>query len=244
MKNVKLIIEYDGTLYSGWQIQDNAITIQEVLENALNSITGEQIKVVGSSRTDSGVHARGYVCNFFTESKIPPDRFRDVINSKLPKDIVIIESEEVSLEFNSRFCSKGKTYSYTILNRMQRPAIGSNYVYHYRNSLNMEAIREAMSQFLGTHDFSAFKSTGGSAKTSIRTIKLFEVVKKDDYIIFYITGDGFLYNMVRIIMGTLIKVGRDKIDSCSIKDIILSKDRNMAGPCLPGTGLCLEKVYY
>jgi tRNA pseudouridine38-40 synthase len=244
MKNVKLIIEYDGTHYSGWQRQNNAITVEEVLENALNSITGEEIKVIGSSRTDAGVHARGFVGNFLTESKIPSERFRDVLNGKLPKDIVIIESTEADLEFNSRFCSKGKTYSYTVLNRIQRPAIGCNYVYHYRNNLNMKAISEAASQFIGTHDFSAFKSSGGNTKTSIRTIKTLEIVTKDDYIIFYITGDGFLYNMVRIIMGTLIEVGRGKMDCCSIKDIILSKDRSMAGPCLPGAGLCLEKVYY
>ncbi len=244
MKNVKLVIEYDGTLYSGWQKQKNAITIEEVLEKVLYSVTGEKINVLGSSRTDAGVHARGYVGNFFTESKIPIDRFRDVLNGKLPKDIVIRESKEVSMDFHARFCSKGKTYSYTVLNRMQRSAIGRNYEFYYRKKLDINSIKEATHFIVGTHDFSSFKSTGGSAKTDTRTITNFEIVTKDDYIIFYITGNGFLYNMVRIIMGTLIQVGLGKIEPRSVEDIILSKDRNMAGPCLPANGLCLEKVYY
>jgi len=244
MKNVKLIIEYDGTLYSGWQKQKNAITIEEVLEKVLYSITGENINVLGSSRTDAGVHAKGFVGNFFTSSKIPGDRFKDVLNGRLPKDIVIHDSKEVDMGFHSRFCSKGKTYRYTVLNRMQRPAIGRNYMFYYRKKLDIDAMKEAAALIIGTHDFSAFKSTGGSAKTDIRTITNFEVTTKDDYINFYITGNGFLYNMVRIIMGTLIQVGLKKIESQSVKDIILSKDRNMAGPCLPANGLCLEKVYY
>lgn len=244
MKNVKIVIEYDGTLYSGWQKQKNAITIQEVLEKTLYSVTGEIINVLGSSRTDAGVHARGFVGNFYTESKIPVDRFKDVLNGRLPKDIVIQDSKEVDLGFHSRFCSKGKTYSYTILNGGQRSAIGRNYAFYYRKKLDIHAMREATSLVIGTHDFSAFKSTGGSAKTDVRTITNFELVTKKDYVIFYITGNGFLYNMVRIIMGTLIQVGLGKIESQSVKDIIFSKDRNMAGPCLPANGLCLEKVYY
>lgn len=244
MKNVKLTIEYDGTNYSGWQIQKNVITIEQVLEKNLNYITGENIKVIGSSRTDAGVHARGFVGNFFTESKIPSDRFRNILNSKLPKDIVILNSEEVELSFNSRFNSKGKTYSYTILNTPQRPAIGRNYVYYFRKNLDIELILEASRKFIGTHDFIAFKSSGGNTKTTIRTINNLEVIKRNDYIIFSITGDGFLYNMVRIIIGTLIEVGLKKITPNNIKDILLSKDRNMAGPCVPPGGLCLEKVYY
>lgn len=244
VKNVKLVMEYDGTNYSGWQIQKNSITIQQVLEEKIKSVTGEDIKVIGSSRTDAGVHARGFVGNFFTGSKIPADRFRDILNGKLPEDIVILNSCEVDINFNARFLSKGKTYSYTILNSMQRPAINRNYVYHVRKKLDVEAIKNAAKKFIGTYDFSAFKSSGGSAKTSIRTIRGLDVLIVNEYIMVYITGDGFLYNMVRIIMGTLVKVGLHRIDPCEIPKIILSKDRTMSGPCLPASGLCLEKVYY
>lgn len=244
MKNIKLIIEYDGTNYSGWQIQNNAITIEQVLEDNLKFITGEYIKVIGSSRTDAGVHARGFVGNFLTDSKIPPDRFRNVLNSNLPEDIVILSSKEVELSFNARFNSKGKTYSYTVLNTQQRPALGRNYVYHFRKNLDIALMIEASKEFIGTHDFAAFKSSGGNTKTTVRTVSSLDVEKQGDYIIFTITGDGFLYNMVRIIIGTLIEVGLNRINPKSIKDILLSKDRRMSGPCLPPSGLCLEKVYY
>ncbi|MDF2502601.1 tRNA pseudouridine(38-40) synthase TruA [Clostridium sp.] len=244
MKNVKLIIEYDGRNYSGWQIQDNAITIQQVLEDNLRIITGECTKVIGSSRTDAGVHARGFVGNFLTNSRIPSNKFENVLNSRLPEDIVILKSEEVELSFNSRFNSTGKTYSYTILNTLQRPAIGRNYVYHFRRNLDILLMIEASKEFVGTHDFAAFRSSGGSAKTTVRTISSLDIVKMDDHIIFTITGDGFLYNMVRIIIGTLIEVGLKRIKPKSIKDILISKDRDMSGPCLPPSGLCLEKVYY
>ncbi|MFT8314766.1 MAG: tRNA pseudouridine(38-40) synthase TruA [Clostridium sp.] len=244
MKNVKLTIEYDGTNYSGWQIQNNAITIQQILEESLKDITGESLKIIGSSRTDAGVHARGFVGNFLTESKIPSDRFRNILNSKLPEDIVILNSEEVELNFNSRFNSKGKTYSYTVLNTPQRPAIGRNYVYHFRRNIDVALMVDASKQFIGTHDFAAFKSSGGNTKTTVRTISSLKIVKQGDYIIFTITGDGFLYNMVRIIVGTLIEVGLKRVEAKRIKDILISKDRTMSGPCVPPGGLCLEKVYY
>ena len=244
MKNVKLTIEYDGTNYSGWQIQNNAITIEQVLEDNLRAITSDNIKVIGSSRTDAGVHARGFVGNFLTESKIPSDRFRNILNSTLPEDIVILNSEEVDLSFNARFNSKGKTYSYTVLNTPQRPALGRNYVYHFRRNVDVALMAEASKEFIGTHDFAAFKSSGGNTKTTVRTITSLDVVRQNNYIIFTITGDGFLYNMVRIIIGTLMEVGLRKIKTNSIKDMFLSKDRRMSGPCLPASGLCLEKVYY
>lgn len=244
MKNIKLIMEYDGTNYCGWQIQDNAVTIEQIVENALHKITGEKQKVNGSSRTDSGVHARGFVGNFLTDSNIPSDRFRDILNSKLPQDIVIIKSEEVQLDFNARFHSKGKTYSYTILNRQQRPAINRNYVYYYRKKLDINAMEKAAKCFIGTHDFVGFKSNGSITKTTIRTIREINIDVSEDNIIFYITGDGFLYNMVRIMMGTLLQVGTGKKNPENISSIILSKRREEAGPCLPASGLCLEKVYY
>lgn len=244
MKNVKLTIEYDGTNYSGWQRQKNAVTVQQIIEDVLNSITGEEQKVTGSSRTDAGVHAKGFVGNFFTDSPIPASKFRDVLNSKLPEDIVILKSEEADTEFNARFDSKGKTYSYTVLNRKQRPALGRNYVYHFKRELNIDAMNIAVKSFIGTHDFNAFKSSGGSAKTTVRTISDLHIQVEGDNITFYITGNGFLYNMVRIIVGTLIQVGIGRLKPEDISSIILSKEREKAGPCIPASGLCLEKVYY
>ncbi|MFL0249165.1 tRNA pseudouridine(38-40) synthase TruA [Clostridium neuense] len=244
MKNIKLIVEYDGTNYCGWQRQRNNSTVQQTIEEAINEITGEQVKLIGCSRTDSGVHAKMYVCNFSTNSTIPPDKMGIVINHRLPEDIVILNSEEVDSSFHSRYCSKGKMYSYTILNRSERAAIGRNYAYQYSRNIDIEAMRKASVYFLGKHDFSAFKSTGSSVKDNIRTIMQIKVEKDGDYIKIYVAGDGFLYNMVRIIVGTLLLVGEKKISPHYIEEIIESKDRNKAGKVVPARGLCLEKVFY
>lgn len=244
MRNIKLILEYDGTKYSGWQRQKNAITIQQVLEEAIWKITGAREVTIGASRTDSGVHARGYVANFKTECKIPGIKFRDAINTKLPRDIVILNSEEVPEEFHARYNCIGKTYTYTILNRYVPPTIDRNYMYHIRGKLDIQAMKSAGELFIGTHDFSAFKSQGSGVKTSVRTIKELTVDKSGDIVIITVTADGFLYNMVRIITGTLLRVGLNKVSYDKIPEIILSKDRKKAGKCAPPQGLCLEKVYY
>lgn len=244
MRNIKLTIEYDGTNYAGWQKQKNAATIQQSLETAVKNITGESVDVIGSSRTDAGVHARGFAANFKTSSKIPDNKFRDAINSKLPRDIVVLNSKEVPLDFHSRYSSIGKEYSYTILNRVQPPALERNYVYYYKKHLNYKAMSEACNFFIGKHDFSAFRSTGSSVKTSIRTVSDAKIEKINDKLVFYVKADGFLYNMVRIMVGTLIDVGIGKISPNDILTIIESKDRNKAGKTAPANGLCLEIVYY
>ncbi|SHJ49126.1 tRNA pseudouridine38-40 synthase [Clostridium amylolyticum] len=244
MKNIKIIIEYDGTNYFGWQRQNSQITIQECIEEALNKVTGENISVTGSSRTDSGVHAKGFVANFKTNSTIPPEKFKDALNTKLPSDIVVKFSEEVDLNFHSRYACKGKTYKYTILNQEQRSALLRNYTYFVKANLNIQLMQEACKYFIGKQDFEAFKSTGSSVKTSIRTITELYIERKDNIIEIYVSADGFLYNMVRIIVGTLIEVGTGKIKPEDIKDIINSKDRNKTGKCVPPQGLILEKVYY
>jgi tRNA pseudouridine38-40 synthase len=244
MKNIKLTVEYDGTNYAGWQKQKNVVTVQQRLEEAIYSLTGIETEAVGSSRTDSGVHARGFVCNFVTDSYIPANSFRDALNSKLPNDIVVINSEEVESNFHARYSSTGKQYSYTILNRVEPSAIDRNYVFHYKKILNYESMKLACKYFIGTHDFAAFKSAGSSVKTSVRTIRRAFLKRDNDKIIFFIEGDGFLYNMVRIIVGTLIDVGLGKIRPEEIEQIIKSKDRNKAGITVPPAGLCLEVVYY
>ena len=244
MRNIKLTIEYDGANYAGWQKQKNALTIQQAIEEAIEKVTSEKIAINGSSRTDTGVHAKAYAANFHTESSIPAERFREAINSKLPKDIVILKSEEVSEEFHARYSSKGKKYCYTVLNRIQPPALNRNYVYHYKGMLDIDKMQQASKYFIGTHDFAAFKNTGSSVKTSVRTITESEVVKCGDTVKYYVAGDGFLYNMVRIMVGTLLEVGSGKISPEDISRILSSKDRTEAGKSVPAAGLCLEEVYY
>ena len=170
--------------------------------------------------------------------------YREAINHKLPDDIVILKSEEVDETFHARYNARGKTYSYSIINRDTPCAINRNYLYHVKKKLNVEAMKEACTYFIGTYDFSSFKTSGSSVKNNVRTIFELYIEEKDDIIKIYVTGDGFLYNMVRIIVGTLIMVGFNKIKPNEIKNIIDAKDREKAGICVPATGLVLEKVYY
>lgn len=244
MRNVKLTIEYDGTNYCGWQIQKNAASVQEVLERTIGTLVGHEINLIGASRTDARVHARGMVANFHTLSSIPEDNFPAAINGRLPGDIAILKAEDVDQNFHSRYSSVGKRYSYTILNRAAPSALLRNYAAHIYNPVDVDIMKEAAIYFLGTHDFSAFKSSGGSVKTSIRTINLLDITSQGDIIKIFIEANGFLYNMVRIIVGTLIEVGYGKIELQKVEDIISSCDRKMAGKTAPPQGLCLEKVYY
>ncbi|HAG45037.1 MAG TPA: tRNA pseudouridine(38-40) synthase TruA [Clostridium sp.] len=244
MKNIKLIVEYDGTNYSGWQKQNNNITVQGTLEEILSELTKEKIEIIGCSRTDSKVHARKYVCNFQTNSTIPSDKFKEALNVKLPCDIAILESSEVPLSFHARYDCIGKKYSYTILERSVKATIDRNFTYQCKYDLDIEKMQEATKHFIGTHDFSAFKNSGSSVKTSIRNITELKVEKLGNYIKIYASADGFLYNMVRIIVGTLVDVGTNKIKPETIIDIINSKDRSEAGKTAPPQGLCLEEVYY
>jgi tRNA pseudouridine38-40 synthase len=244
MRNIKLLIEYDGTNYGGWQRQKNAITIQETIEKGIQKITNEDIQITGCSRTDAGVHAKGFIANFYTNSRISEEKFKTAINSQLPSDIIILDSKEVDIDFHARYNSKGKTYSYTILNANNAAAIGRNYIYHFRWPLNLEAMKKGAAVLVGKHDFGAFRTTGSSVKTSVRTVTQLDVEKNNDLIKIYATADGFLYNMVRIIVGTLLEVGCGKITPERVSEILECKDRSKAGVSVPPQGLCLEKVYY
>lgn len=244
MKNIKLVIEYDGTNYNGWQKQKNGVTIQQTIEKAIEKLTGEEVKLEGSSRTDSGVHAKAYVANFKTNATIPPHCYSDALKSRLPADIVIISSEEMSEDFHSRYCSTGKTYCYTILNRELPSALKRNYTYHVRKKLDIKAMEEACGYFIGTHDFKAFRSLGSSTTSTVRTITDLHIEVNNEEINIFVSADGFLYNMVRIIVGTLIFVGTGKIKPIEIKEIINLGERNKAGRCVPPMGLTLEKVFY
>lgn len=244
MKNIKLTIEYDGTNYCGWQRQLNGISVEETLEKVIIDLFKDNIKIIGCSRTDSGVHARGQVVTFKIETKIPTQKIPRAINARLPKDIVVVNAEEVSMDFHPRYSAISKEYSYGIFNRSIPPALMKGFYWHVGYELNVDNMRKAASYFIGEHDFSAFKSQGGSTTTSIREIYSLDIIKDGDYLTIRIKGNGFLYNMVRIIVGTLIEVGRGKIPYDSIEHIIESKDRRLAGVTAKAHGLCLEKVYY
>lgn len=245
MRNIKLTIEYDGTNYHGWQVQKNALTVQECVEKALAKLLGTETGVVGCSRTDVGVHAYGQVAHFFTNSTIPGEKFSYAINNLLPDDIVIQKSEEVPGDFHARYSSKGKKYRYLICNSAHQSAIMRNRACHVRPELDFEQMRKAAEHFVGEHDFAAFQATGGQVRSTVREIYSMNVSGKEDNLIeIEVTGTGFLYNMVRIIAGTLIYVGMGKLKEKEIPDIIKSLDRTKAGKTAPAQGLYLMEIYY
>ncbi|ACL75171.1 tRNA pseudouridine(38-40) synthase TruA [Ruminiclostridium cellulolyticum] len=245
MRKIRLTIEYDGTNYHGWQIQKNAKTVQEVIQKALSKLLGEDVGVTGCSRTDVGVHAYGQVAHFLTDSKIPGDKFSYAINNLLPDDIVIKNSEEVPEEFHARYSAKGKKYRYLIYNSPHASAIMRNRSCHVRPELNVAEMQKAAGYFKGEHDFLAFQATGGQVRSTVREIYGMEVyVKEDNMISIEVSGNGFLYNMVRIIAGTLIYVGMGKLHESEIPGIIAGLDRTKAGKTAPAQGLYLVQIYY
>lgn len=245
MRNIKLTIEYDGKDFNGWQKQPTKLNIQGTIEQAIKNVTGEEVDLMASGRTDAGVHALGQVANFKTNSNIPIDKIPIALNSNLKKSIRIILAEEVDEKFHSRLTCKRKTYRYIINNSEFSSAIYRNLETHIPQKLNVEKMQKGAKFFEGEHDFKAFKASGTSSKSSIRTIynaKVFEMPNNRIYI--ELTGNGFLYNMVRIISGTLVDVGLEKIQPEEIRNIINLKDRNLAGKTLPPNGLCLVNVEY
>lgn len=246
MRNIKLTIEYDGKPFNGWQKQQNRLNIQGEIEKAISNITKEDVDLIGSGRTDAGVHALGQVANFRTNSNIPIDKMAIAINSQLKNSIVIKEAVEVDEKFHSRYNAKRKTYRYVINNSKYGSAIYRNLEYCFPIKLDVEKMKEAAKYFEGEHDFKAFKSSGTSSKSSVRTIYKAEVKydKEAEKIVIELTGNGFLYNMVRIISGTLLDVGLGKIKPTDIPNIIESKDRQKAGKTLPAQGLFLLNVNY
>lgn len=245
MRNIKLIIEYYGKSYNGWQKQPNKLNIQGTIEKAIERITGEEVDLIASGRTDAGVHAIGQVANFKTNSNLPIEKFAIAINANLKKDIVIKSAEEVNERFHSRLNCKKKTYRYVINNSKYGTAIYHNLETHVPMKLNIEKMKQAIKYFEGEHDFKAFKASGTSSKSSVRTIYKAEVIeKKDNRIWIELTGNGFLYNMIRIIAGTLIDVGLEKTEPEEITKIIESKKRENAGKTMPPHGLFLVEVNY
>ena len=246
MRNIKLIIEYDGKSFNGWQKQPDKLNIQGEIERAIEEITGEKVDLIASGRTDAGVHSFGQTANFKTNSNIPIEKFAVAINSKLKKAIVIKSAEEVDERFHSRYNCVRKKYRYIINNSQCGSAIYRGLEYHIPVKLDVEKMKEAAKYFEGEHDFKGFKATGGNNKSTVRTIYKAEVTynKADERIIIELTGNGFLYNMIRIIAGTLVEAGLGKIEPKEITEIIESKDRARAGKTLPAHGLYLVEVEY
>ena len=243
-----LRIAYDGTDYVGWQKQPNGLAVEEVLNKAISELTGEQIEVIGASRTDSGVHALDNVAVFDTESPIPAKKFSFALNRRLPGSIVVRSSREVRPDFHPRKVGCVKTYEYRIFNDDHPNPLNRRYTYFYHHELDIEAMREAAEHITGEHNFLSFCSAGAQVTTTVRTIYSAEIIRGSDYddkcIIIRLKGNGFLYNMVRIIAGTLLQAGSHSIEPERVKEIIEAHDRSMAGPTLPPQGLTLVKIEY
>ena len=244
MRNIKLTIEYDGKDFNGWQKQPDKLNIQGTIEQAIEAITGEKVELNASGRTDAGVHAIGQVANFKTNSQIPIEKIPIAINTKLKKTIRIINAEEVDERFHSRLSCKRKTYRYVINNSEFSSALYRNLECHIPQKLDIGKMQEAAKYFEGEHDFKAFKASGTSSKSSVRTIYEAKVYKDNNRICIELTGNGFLYNMVRIISGTLVEVGLGRIKPEDIIKIIDEGKRENAGKTLPPYGLFLVCVKY
>ena len=241
MKRVKLIVAYDGTNYCGWQVQINGITVEEVLNKTLSELCHEDIKVIGASRTDSGVHALGNVAVFDTESGIPGEKFSFALNQRLPEDIRIQESCQVADDFHPRYCDTIKTYEYKILNRrfdMPTERLYSTFVYY------PDKMKRAAAVLVGEHDFKSFCSSRSQVENTVRTITDITIDKAGDMIHIRISGNGFLYNMVRIIVGTLMKIGLGIWPEDCMESILAAKDRTKAGPKAEAKGLTLVEIKY
>lgn len=244
MKRVKMIVAYDGTNYKGWQVQPNGITIEAVLNKNLSDLLGEEIAVTGASRTDSGVHSLGNVAIFDTNTRMPADKIAYALNQRLPEDIVVQGSEEVPFDWHPRYQNSRKTYEYRILNRTFRMPTRRLDTYFYYHPLDVEKMRQAASYLVGEHDFKSFCAVGAQVKTTVRTIYSCDVRKEGDIITIRVVGNGFLYNMVRIIAGTLVRVGGGEMQPEQIPEILSALDRSAAGPTAPAQGLTMIGLEY
>lgn len=245
MKRIKLVVAYDGTNYCGWQLQPNGITIEEVLNGALTELLGEEIKVTGASRTDSGVHSLGNVAVFDTDTRIPPEKICYALNQRLPEDIVVQSSCEVPCDFHPRRCYSEKTYEYRILNRkIPMPTLRRDTYFFYRD-LNVENMQKAAEYLVGKHDFKSFCTARADVEDTVREILSCTVKKSpEDIISIRVTGTGFLYNMVRIIAGTLISVGTGELVPDAMEEILAKRKRSAAGPTAPAHGLTMIGIQY
>lgn len=245
MSFYKIILEYDGTNYSGWQRQKNTRdTIQQILEEKLSIINKSYVLAISAGRTDAGVHAKEQVVNFKLEVDIPIERLPFALNSLLPKDIICKDAEEVDSEFHARYDTRGKLYRYRLSNCKFPSVFTRNYVYNIRSKLDFGKIKKAAPLLVGTHDFASFQNSGSDIVDTVRTIERIDISEVNDEYHFAIEGNGFLYKMVRIIIGTFIEIGLNKIELGELNNIIKAKERRKAGFTAPAKGLTLMKVYY
>ncbi len=244
IRRIKITIEYDGSRYAGWQIQPNGDTIQAEIENALFAVTGERSRVHGAGRTDAGVHAEAQVAHFDTQSSVPDEGFALALNAFLPEDIRVTEAETVPDDFHARFSAKGKVYAYRIFNRRTASAILRSTTTSVKKALDVGEMREAAETFLGRHDFSAFCAANTAVEDKVRTIESLSIEAEGPLITITVEGDGFLYNMVRIMAGTLVDAGLGKLGPEDVKAIIESKDRLRASATMSASGLILKRVKY
>ncbi len=244
MKRVLLTIAYDGTDYHGWQVQPNGITVQEVLQKGLCELLGTKTGATGCSRTDSGVHAKQFCCHVDCDNNIPDDAFIRGLSAKLPSDIAVIDCKTVASDFHARYNALGKTYVYNILNSKIKDPFLERYYWRIERELDIDKMNEFCGKIVGKHDFYAFSSSGRTVEDTVRTVKECFVTKRDNKVKLQITADGFLYNMVRIIVGTAVAVSDGKIDPNYTEKILAEKKRENAGITAPAKGLFLEKVIY
>ena len=243
-KRVRLTVAYDGTNYHGWQVQNNGITVESELNRCLSELLGEQIEVIGASRTDAGVHALGNIAVFDTAARMPAEKISYALNQRLPEDIRIQHSEEVAADWHPRHCESRKTYEYRIYRGEFPMPVKRVYSYFTYRTLNVEAMREAADFLTGEHDFKSFCQTGAQVESTVRTIYELALEEQGPELVIRVCGNGFLYNMVRIIAGTLMEVGEGKRAAQEMPDILEKMDRNAAGPTAPAHGLTLVEYQF
>ncbi len=245
-RNVRLLIAYDGTEFHGWQTQPGLRTVQEELEQVLRRVVRHPLALIGASRTDAGVHARGQVANLFTTAVMPAENLRRAVNDRLPADVTLVHVADAPPEFHATRGAAGKLYRYALWNTPDAPAseAEARYTWHVRHTLDLEAMRTAAAHLVGRHDFAAFANQGSARESTVRTITRIGVQRRYQRVWIEVEGDGFLYNQVRILVGTLMEIGRGHWPAASAGEILSSRQRARAGPTAPPHGLCLEWVRY
>jgi tRNA pseudouridine38-40 synthase len=244
MRTIKLVLEYDGTDYVGWQRQPNGMSVQELVEGALAQVVGTPVTLNSSGRTDAGVHARGMVAHFNTDQPLPMAAYREGVNRFLPADIAVRQAVEMPAGFHARYSARGKWYRYTIYRSRVRSPLAARYAWHVRGTLDRERLREAAALLVGRHDFAAFRASGCAARTTVREIFSVQVLEEGDLLYIDVRGEGFLRHMVRVMVGTLVEVGRGKRRPQEVRQLLEGGCRSAAGSTAPPQGLCLMEVYY
>ncbi len=244
MRRIMLVLAYDGSDFYGYQVQNQERTVQKVVEDAIYKLTGEKAKSVASGRTDSGVHAEGQVVHFDTNSTIPGGKFKDALNSLLDKDVRVLKSKEVNSTFHARYSAKSKVYKYVIYTGEVESPLSSRYATYYPYKIDYEKIADAIKEIVGTHDFKCFLASGSQVQNTVRIIDYIKVSKRGKFVTFTVKGNGFLYNMVRIMVGTLLEISQGRLTVNDLKNAIELKNRKLVGKTMPPNGLRLYKVYY